>query len=174
MNAENVRLSQASLWVQIWGAPFDMISTRVATEVGSRLGEVVEVERRQQKQDETNYFMRVKVALPISKPLRWGGFIAGSDEERFWITYKYKRIPIFCHFCGLLRHDLCHYASHFLATRRGGDVEFQYGDWLKATRGRYRSSPKRNTECGHDLDLKEDIRGENDKGTTSRTYGCKP
>lgn len=45
MNAENVRLNQASLWVQIWGAPFGMISTRVAIEVGNRLGEVVEVER---------------------------------------------------------------------------------------------------------------------------------
>ena len=27
MNVDNVRLNQASLWVQIWGAPFDMIST---------------------------------------------------------------------------------------------------------------------------------------------------
>ena len=69
MNADNVRLNQAEFWVQIWGAPFDMISTRVATEVGSRLGEVVEVEHQRPKQDETNYFIRVKVALPILKPL---------------------------------------------------------------------------------------------------------
>lgn len=75
MNANNVRLNHASLWVQIWGVPFDMVSPKVATEVGGRLGDVVEVERRQ-KQDDPSYFMRVKVALPISKPLRRGGFFS--------------------------------------------------------------------------------------------------
>nr|POE60892.1 uncharacterized protein CFP56_31317 [Quercus suber] len=163
MKAENVRLNQASLWVQIWGAPFDMISTRVATEVGSRLGEVVEVECRRPKQDEANYFMRVKVALPISKPLRRGGFIAGSDGERSWITYKYERLPMFCHFCGLLGHDLRHCASHFSATRSGGDVEFQYGDWLKATGGRYSSPPKRKTERSHEPNRDNENKGDNDK-----------
>ena len=69
MNTHNVRLNLASLWVQIWGAPFDMVSPKVATEVGGRLGKVVEVEK-QHKQDDPSYFMRVKVALPISKPLR--------------------------------------------------------------------------------------------------------
>ena len=54
---------------------------RVATEVGGRLRDVVEVERRR-KQDDPSYFMRVKVALPVSKPLRRGGFLAGSDDER--------------------------------------------------------------------------------------------
>ena len=69
MTAHNVRLNLASLWVQIWGAPFDMVSPKVATEVGGKLGEVVEVEKWW-KQDDLSYFMRVKVALPISKPLR--------------------------------------------------------------------------------------------------------
>ena len=49
--------------------------------MGGRLGEVVEVENRR-KQDDLNYFMRVKMALLISKPLRRGGFLAGSDGER--------------------------------------------------------------------------------------------
>ena len=58
-----------------------MVSSQVAKEVGGRLGEVVEVENRR-KQDDLNYFMRVKVALLILKPLRRGGFLAGSDGER--------------------------------------------------------------------------------------------
>ena len=40
----NIQMEIASLWVQIWGAPFDMISPQVAKEVGSRLGKVEEVE----------------------------------------------------------------------------------------------------------------------------------
>uniref|UniRef100_A0A7N2LLQ3 DUF4283 domain-containing protein n=1 Tax=Quercus lobata TaxID=97700 RepID=A0A7N2LLQ3_QUELO len=46
MTAENVRFESVALWIQIWGAPFDMVSPKVATEVGSRLGKVEEVEKR--------------------------------------------------------------------------------------------------------------------------------
>ena len=57
-----------------------MVSACVAMEVGGRLGEVVEVEKRRE-QDDPSYFMRVKVALPVSKPLRRGGFLARSDGK---------------------------------------------------------------------------------------------
>lgn len=46
MTAGNVKLECASLWVHIWGAPFDMVSSQVETEVGSRMGIVEDVERR--------------------------------------------------------------------------------------------------------------------------------
>ena len=75
------------------GAPFDMVSPQVAKEVGSRLGMVEDVERRKGK-DTLDYFMRVCVALPVSKPLRRGGFIADSDGERTWVKFKYERLPI--------------------------------------------------------------------------------
>ena len=58
-----------------------MFSPKVAIEIGSRLGEVVEVEKRQ-KLEAHNLFMRVKVAVPTSKPLQWGGFIGGFDGKR--------------------------------------------------------------------------------------------
>lgn len=64
-----------------------MFSAYVAKEVGSRLGVVEEVEQRR-GQDEFNYFMRVRVALPILKPIRRGSFIAGSDGDRHWVTFK--------------------------------------------------------------------------------------
>ena len=39
---------------------------------------VVEVERRR-RQDMLNLFMKVKMALPISKPIRRGRFLSGLD-----------------------------------------------------------------------------------------------
>ena len=89
MTVENIKLEHASLWIQIWGAPFDMVSPQVAKEVGSRLGIVEEVEWKQ-RHDDPNFFMRVKVALPIGKPLRRGSFIAGSDGIRTWVSFKYE------------------------------------------------------------------------------------
>lgn len=120
------------------GAPFDMVSPQVATEVDNKMGNAEEVEQRR-RQDTPNLFMRVHVALPISKPLRRGGFIADSEGVRTWVKFKYERLPIFCHFCGLLKHDLRHYASHFTGKKNGGVEEYQYGKWLKASGGRPRS-----------------------------------
>ena len=44
MMVGNIKMVTMLLWVQIWGASFDMISPQVAKEVGGRLGVVEEVE----------------------------------------------------------------------------------------------------------------------------------
>ena len=64
-----------------------MASPQVSREVGNRLGVLEDVERRR-KQDEQNLFMRVRVVLPLEKSLQRGGFIAGSDGVRSWVTFK--------------------------------------------------------------------------------------
>ena len=38
MTTHNVRFHSAPCWVQIWGGPFDMVSPKVAEEIGSQLG----------------------------------------------------------------------------------------------------------------------------------------
>ena len=58
MTVGNIRLEVASLWVQIWGAPFDMVSPQVVKEVGSRLGEVEEVEWKKKKGQSQNVYAR--------------------------------------------------------------------------------------------------------------------
>ena len=121
MNVGNIRLELASLWIQIWDAPFDMVSARVAREVGSRLGEVEEVQWKKRK-DDISMFMRVRVALPISKPIRKGGFIVGSDGVKTWVSFKYERLPIFCHYCGILGYDLRHYAAHYAVEKKGDRI----------------------------------------------------
>ena len=131
MTVGNIRLEAASLWVQIWGAPFDMVSPQVAKEVGSRLGEVEEVEWRKKK-DDFSMFMRVQVALPISKPIRRSGYIAGSDGGKSWVSFKHERLPIFCHYCGILGHDLKHCAAHYVVEKARSRIEYQYGDFLRA------------------------------------------
>ncbi|XP_075633572.1 uncharacterized protein At4g02000-like [Castanea sativa] len=139
MTVSNVNLDCASLWIQIWGAPFDMVTPQIAIEVGSLLGIVEDVERCK-RQDTPNYFMRVRVALSISKPLRCGGFIVDLDGEHTWVNFKYERFPIFCHFCKQLGHDLNH-CAYFVAKKNGGVVDFQYRDWLRACSGHQRSPP---------------------------------
>ena len=121
-----------------------MVSPQVAKEVGSRLGEVEEVEWKKKK-DDFSMFMRVRVALPISKPIRRGGYIAGSDGVKSWVSFKYERLPIFCHYCGILGHDLKHCAAHYAVEKKGGRIEYQYGDFLRAVGGRPRASGSKET-----------------------------
>ncbi|KAK7854908.1 hypothetical protein CFP56_030150 [Quercus suber] len=87
--------------------------------------------------------MRVKVAIPLSKPIRRGGFVAGSDGQRTWVTFKNECLPMFYHWCGLLGHDLKHCAQYFGLTKNGDKVICQYGEWLKSTGSHPRSSLKK-------------------------------
>ena len=89
----------------------------MAKEVGSRLGEVEEVEWKKKK-DDLSMFMRVRVALSILKPIRRGGYIADSDGEKSWVSFKYERLPIFCHYCGILGHDLKHCVAHYAVEKK--------------------------------------------------------
>ena len=89
MTVGNIKIEYASLWVQIWGALLDMISPQVAKEVGNWIGLVEEVEWKQH-QDDLNFLMRVRVALPIAKLIRKGAFIVGLDGVHTWVKFKYE------------------------------------------------------------------------------------
>ncbi|KAK7839912.1 uncharacterized protein CFP56_017386 [Quercus suber] len=168
MTVENIRMETATLWVQIWGAPLDMFTSQVAKEVRSRLGAVEEVEKRR-GQDEVHYFMRVRVALPISKPIRRGSFIAGSDGEKHWVKFKYERLPLYCHFCGMLGHDIKNCTEHFAATKNGNTVEYQYGDFLKAMGGRARGGSFERNVGG--ADYGPEVGGETSGDDSRRSKG---
>ena len=143
MMADNVKFDSVSLWIQIWGAPFHLVSPKVAKAMGNKLGSVVEVEKKQ-KLEGQSYFMRVKVAISLAKPIRRGAFLASSEGTKNWVTLKYERLPLFCHYCGILGHDLKHCTSYYAATKNDGETRCQYEDWLKATSGRNRSLARRN------------------------------
>ena len=56
------------------------------------------------------------------------------------MDFKYERLSIFCHYCGILGHDLKHCAAHYAAEKNGGIGEYQYGDFLRAIGGHARVS----------------------------------
>ena len=49
------------------------------------------------------------------------------------MNFKYERLPVFCHYCGFLGHDLRYFAKYFSITKTGIEVDCGYGDWLKAS-----------------------------------------
>lgn len=93
------------------------------TIVGSKLREVEEVE--QQRRLDENYFMRIRVALPISKPLGRGAYLTDFEGGHTWVTFKYERLPMLSHYCGFLGHDLRHYAGFFAVKKQNDKVQGQ-------------------------------------------------
>ena len=89
MTSTNISFTHSPFWVQVWGLPFKHMSEEVGKNIGGKLGEVLEVDKRSLQTDQAK-FIRIKVDLPIDKPLRRGGYINIEDGHRCWITFKYE------------------------------------------------------------------------------------
>ena len=79
----------------------------IGKDIGSKIGRVLEVDKRAM-QVELAKFLRVRVEVPIDKPLPGGGFVKNEEGERVWVDFRYKRLPNFCYICGFLGHDEKH------------------------------------------------------------------
>ncbi|GMY13846.1 reverse transcriptase domain-containing protein [Fagus crenata] len=137
MSNTNTNFSHATFWIQVWGIPFEMMTEEVDTKIGSRLGLFDSVDKRSWS-SESSSNLRIRVAIPIVKPLRRGGYLLSPEGQRFWVHYRYERLPTFCHCCGLLAHTTTQCkvpVSHPLP----------YGDWMRAIMGG-RTMPSREQE----------------------------
>ena len=79
--------------------------------------------------------------LEIDKPLRRGAYIASSDGERLWLTFKYERLPTVYFICGKLGHD----NKHCPTSNVWQSACHQYGDWLRARWTAKEIAKERNT-----------------------------
>nr|POF03349.1 hypothetical protein CFP56_51352 [Quercus suber] len=96
-------------------------------DIGGKIGRVIEVDKRSWQADRAK-FMRVRIDLPIEKPLRRGGYVTNMDGERCWASFKYERLPTFCFTYGKIGHD----EKHYDMVMEKQPTERQYGEWLRA------------------------------------------
>ncbi|MBA0735211.1 hypothetical protein Gogos_019075, partial [Gossypium gossypioides] len=54
----------------------------------------------------TGEFCRLGIKLNVQKPLRRGIFVSTGNGNKFWIPFKYEKLPTFCFGCGRLGHGL--------------------------------------------------------------------
>ena len=80
------------------------MSKEVGQDIGRSRGRFIEVDKRAGQADQAK-FIRIRVDLPIEKPLRRGGHVVSKDGEKYWVQFRYERLPTFCYLCGKLGHD---------------------------------------------------------------------
>ncbi|KAK9994434.1 hypothetical protein SO802_024137 [Lithocarpus litseifolius] len=145
LSVTNISFTHSPFWVQIWGLPFENMSEEVGRDLGNRLGIYIETDKRSWLSEQAK-FMRVRVDLPIDRPLRRGGNIVDPDGVKFWVSFKYERLPTFCFFCGILGHD----ERHCSGNSNNPEAHRQYGDWLRANGNpkNEREKPKASNSSG--------------------------
>nr|POE84136.1 uncharacterized protein CFP56_45193 [Quercus suber] len=92
------------MWVQVWGLPFDLLLEEVGRDIGSGLGEVLEIDLKAFSSDQAR-FIRVRVELPLYKPLRLGGVVASLEGDKVCIGFKYERLVGLCYQCGRIGYE---------------------------------------------------------------------
>lgn len=95
MTAMNVSFPRIQLWVQVWGLPFDLMNAEVGKVLGEGLGDVLDVDVKAFTSDQS-HFLRVRVDLPLDKPLRRGAPVVSPEGDRTWVGFKYERIVGLC------------------------------------------------------------------------------
>ncbi|XP_030963118.1 uncharacterized protein LOC115986612 isoform X5 [Quercus lobata] len=128
MTAFSVNFQTVPMWVQVWGLPFDLIYKEAGIDIGQGIGRVIEVDCKAIASGEAR-FLRVRVEVPLDKPIRGGAAVLSPEGDKVWVAFKYERLSGLCFHCGLLGHE----AKACEFTKLKVWEESPYGEWLRAT-----------------------------------------
>ncbi|KAF5464529.1 hypothetical protein F2P56_014601 [Juglans regia] len=126
-----IKLTTAAFWVRIHDLPLMARTEYVGRLLGSKMGTVeeVDVEAGDMKWGQ---FLRVRVLLPVDKPLLRGSKFTIGGREPVWVSFSYERLPIFCYRCGCLGHSERECVNSIRGPELVSVKDFPYGMWLRA------------------------------------------
>ncbi|XP_019189141.1 PREDICTED: uncharacterized protein LOC109183492 [Ipomoea nil] len=100
----NVVLNTVDMWVQLHDVPMGYTSQPILEQMGNFIGTFI-------KHDERFVgapwlaFYRIRVSIPVDKPLRRRMKLLKRDKTTCWVNFRYERLHSFCFFCGLMGHS---------------------------------------------------------------------
>lgn len=105
------------------------MSARILKEMGNYVGEYIEPCSRNFTGVWREY-MRVRVVIDLSKPLKRRMKVRKTGGEWIWINFKYENVPTFCFICGLIGHSEKFCNSLF--DKPEDEIVKPYGSWMRA------------------------------------------
>ena len=88
-------LTFIDLWVQIRGIPLPYVSKRTVEIISSTLGEVVVMDFNEATTSQLT-FIRVKVRIDFTEPLRFFRRVRFESRERAMIGFEYEKLQRVC------------------------------------------------------------------------------
>ena len=86
---KEISLWQSPFWIQIHNLPLNNRTRETGWAIGSKLGEVMEVDVAESRVQWGKY-LRVRVKMDVMKKLVRGKKIAIEGGEQRWIAFKYE------------------------------------------------------------------------------------
>lgn len=87
----DLKFSTTSFWVQIHDLPFCFMSNEVAFSIGETLRAVLTPKDSSEMRGSN--FMRIRVAVDITKPLCRGRRVTWDQVSEEWVSFKYSAYP---------------------------------------------------------------------------------
>ncbi|KAK7847130.1 hypothetical protein CFP56_007131 [Quercus suber] len=110
--------------------------------------------------------MRVRVDLPLDKPLRRGANIVTLEGEKTWVTFRYERLPTFCFQYGWLGHN----EKHCQRQPQTSNSAKQYGEWMRAHGNQKGNSEKPKTQNNWGFDEERSGKSSGHSAPATATY----
>lgn len=134
----SVQLVIQNFWIRIRGLPPAFLSKAMGRRLGSLLGEFVDTDPS--KGECTRSFLRIRVGLEVSKPLRrWIMLDLGlEDASTSKLQLEYEDLPYFCLFCGRLSHI----SAGCPLAKQGAITEQQFGRWRTVSKNVFNIEPE--------------------------------
>ena len=89
-------------------------------------------------------YLRVRVLINISKPLKRGSKITAICGENILAIFKYERLPDFCYICSQLDHQKLECDEVMKIRKIGGKVKRKYGPWMRTASSDFLTTKKEN------------------------------
>lgn len=102
---QEVEFSSSTFWVQVHGLPTLWNIEDNLRKIGSRLGEVIEVNLVGEPDGAWKKFIRIRVDIPVGKPLLPNLFLPQPNKPDSWIGLKYEKHADVCYKCGVIGHE---------------------------------------------------------------------
>ncbi|XP_030974782.1 uncharacterized protein LOC115994691 [Quercus lobata] len=123
-------LKMVPFWIQIYDIPLRFRHKAIAEQICQPLGAILTANDLMEY--DGGSFIRVRVMLDISQPLCRGRLITLENGKKQWVSFKYKRLPNLCYWCGCLTHDDRDCATWLESEGTLNSDEQQFGAWLRA------------------------------------------
>ena len=123
-------LNKVAFWVQVYDIPLRFRNKEIAEQICEMVGTILHP--CEATDNEEGSFIRVRVLVDISKPVCRGRRISLDDGKAHWVSFKYKRLPNLCYWCGYLTHNDRDCEKWIDSEESLKPEEQQFGSWLRA------------------------------------------
>ncbi|XP_050222915.1 uncharacterized protein LOC126673007 [Mercurialis annua] len=101
----NMKFDKVPFWIQIHNLPLMCLNSEAGLSLGSQIGVVEKVDPGATG-DCIGKYLRVRVKVDISKPLKRGLKVKVQEGVVVIAGLRYERLPDLCYNCGILGHPI--------------------------------------------------------------------